>query len=127
MTGFFTDIDKRSEESDNYREVIYTGPNSQLVLMSLQPGEDIGMEVYPGGDQFVRVEEGQGAVVLADKEFHLETGSVIIVPAGSRHNIFNTSKTGKMKLYKVYSPPFFPDGVIQGTKAEAEAAEKSGK
>jgi mannose-6-phosphate isomerase-like protein (cupin superfamily) len=112
LTGFFTDIEKKSGGNDNFREVIYTGPNSQLVLMSLKPGEDIGMEVNPGADQFIRIEEGQCAAVLDDKEFHLETGSAIIVLAGSRHNILNTSKTGQMKFYMVYSPPYFPDGAI---------------
>jgi mannose-6-phosphate isomerase-like protein (cupin superfamily) len=127
MAGFYTDIEKKSESNKYFREVIYTGPNSQLVVMSLKPGEDIGMEVHKDIDQFIRVEEGHGKAIMDGKEFKLEAGSAVVVPAGSKHNIVNTSKTDSMKLYTVYSPPHHPDGTIHKTKAEAEEAEKKGK
>jgi mannose-6-phosphate isomerase-like protein (cupin superfamily) len=127
MAGFYTDIEKKSESNKYFREVIFTGPNSQLVLMSLKPGEDIGMEVHKDTDQFIRVEEGHGKAIMDGKEYKLEAGSAVVVPAGSKHNIINTSKTVSMKLYTVYSPPHHPDGTIHKTKADAEEAEKKEK
>lgn len=127
MAGFYTDIDKKSEGNNYYFKVIYTGPNSQLVVMALKPGEDIGMEVHQNSDQFIRVEEGHGSASLDNREFLLEPGSVLVVPAGSQHSIKNTSKTEPMKLYTVFSPPNYPDGVIYKTRSEAEAAEQDRK
>jgi mannose-6-phosphate isomerase-like protein (cupin superfamily) len=127
MPGYFTDIDKKSEGNDNYCEVLYTGPNSQLVLMSLEPGEDTGMEVHGGSDQFIRVEEGQGSAIMDGKEFRLEAGSAVAAPAGSQLNLINTSKTSSMKIYLVYSPPYFPDGVIHKTKTDALTSHSSGE
>lgn len=124
MSGYFTDIEKKSERNRYFREVLYTGPHSQLVVMSLKPGEDIGKETHKHTDQFIRVEEGRGKAILDGKEHRLETGSAVVVPAGTEHNIVNTSQSESMKLYTVYSPPEHPDGTIHKTKEEAEKAEK---
>lgn len=123
MAGFFTDIEKESGGNKYFRQVLYTGPNSQLVVMSLQPGEDIGVERHEKTDQFIRVEEGEGLAILDGKEYRLESGSAIVVPAGSLHNIINSSKSATMKLYTVFSPPELPEGTIHRTKAEAKASE----
>lgn len=127
MAGYFTGLEKRSEGNDYFRQVLYTGPNSQLVLMFLIPGEDTGVEVHGGSDQFIRVEEGQGAAILDEKEFLMEAGSVVVAPAGSQLNIINTSKTSPMKVYMVFSPPRYPDGVIHNTKEDAQTGQGSGK
>ncbi|MCE9643038.1 MAG: cupin domain-containing protein [Candidatus Andersenbacteria bacterium] len=118
MNGYVTNIEKVSLENDNFRKVLYTDTNSQLVLMSLLPGEDIGEEVHDV-DQFLRVEKGSGVAVLNDISHDLTDGSVIIVPAGVKHNIINSDK-GSMKLYTLYMPPHHKDGVVHATKAEAE-------
>ena len=120
--GYVTNIEKDSVENENFRKVLYTAKNSQLVLMSLLPGEDIGEEVHEL-DQFIRVEAGVGKAVLNGTEHSLEDGSAVVVPAGANHNIINTSETEKMKLYTVYSPAEHQDGVVRATKAEAEANE----
>ncbi|MDQ5949046.1 MAG: hypothetical protein QG589_172 [Patescibacteria group bacterium] len=123
MKGYVTNIEKDSLENENFRKVLYTGPNSQLVLMSLLPGEDIGEEVHHL-DQFLRVEGGTGKTVLNGEEYPLEDGSAIVVPAGTMHNIINTSETEPMKLYTVYSPANHKDGTIHVTKADAMADEE---
>lgn len=112
-----------SEENENFRKVIYTARYSQLVVMSLPPLGDIGEEVH-GLDQFLRIEMGTGKTILNGIEYPLEDGSAIVVPAGTRHNIINTSKDKPMKLYTVYSPPNHRDGVIHKTKEEAEKNEE---
>jgi len=119
MNGYVTDIETRSIENDNFREVLYTDKNSQLVLMSLLPKEEIGEEVHDV-DQFLRVEKGTGKAVLADIPHEIKDGSVIIVPAGTKHNLINTG-ADSMKLYTLYMPPHHKDGTIHKTKAEAEA------
>ena len=119
MNGYVTNIENASLENDNFRKVLYTDKNSQLVLMSLLPGEDIGEEVHDV-DQFLRVEKGLGVAVLNDISHDLTDGSVIIVPAGVKHNIVNSDK-GSMKLYTLYMPPHHKDGVVHATKAEAES------
>ncbi|HEY4717871.1 MAG TPA: cupin domain-containing protein [Anaerolineales bacterium] len=124
MAGYHVDIEKKTEKNDYFREVLFTGPHSQLVVMSLNVGEDIGLETHPDTDQFIRVEEGKGKAVLDGEEFELEDGSAIVIPAGTQHNVINTSSKKAMKLYTVYTPPEHPDGTIHKTKAEAEAAEK---
>jgi mannose-6-phosphate isomerase-like protein (cupin superfamily) len=121
MKGFNTNIEKDTLENENFRKVLYTGKNSQLVLMSLKPGEEIGLEVHPENDQFFRFEKGQGRVVIDDNEYTVEDGSAIIVPAGSEHNVINISETEDLKLYTIYSPPHHKDGIIRKTKEEAEA------
>ncbi len=123
MKGFVGNIEKMSEENENFRRVIYTARYSQLVVMSLPPSGDIGEEVH-GLDQFLRIEEGTGKTVLNGIEYPLESGSAIVVPAGTRHNIINTSPDKPMKLYTVYSPPNHRDGVVHKTKEEAEKNEE---
>ncbi len=118
MHGYTTNIEKLALENENFRKVLYTDKNCQLVLMALLPGEDIGEEVHDV-DQFLRVEQGSGRVALNGEEHDLEGGSVIVVPAGVKHNIFNSS-SGPMKLYTLYMPPHHRDGVVHRTKAEAE-------
>ena len=124
MAGYHVDIEKKTEKNDYFREVLFTGPHSQLVVMSLNVGEDIGLETHPDTDQFIRVEEGKGKAVLDGEEFELEDGFAIVIPAGTQHNVINTSSKKAMKLYTVYTPPEHPDGTIHKTKVEAEAAEK---
>ncbi len=124
MAGYWTNIEKKSLENGHFREVLFTGPYSQLVVMSLAPGEDIGMEVHDDVDQFIRVEAGEGRAVLDGKEHELEDGSAVVIPAGTRHNIINGSRSEPMKLYTIYSPPQHPDGTVHRDKAEALANEK---
>ncbi len=122
MKGFDTDLEKVTKANADFRRVLYTGKNSQLVLMCLQPGEEIGMVVHPDRDQFFRFEEGEGKVVIDGAEHPVRGGSGVIVPAGAQHNVVNTSKRSKLKLYTIYSPPEHQDKVVRRTKADAEAA-----
>jgi len=122
MKGFVINIEDASLKNDNFRQVLYTAKNSQLVLMSLKPGEDIGMEVHTL-DQFFRVERGEGMAVLDGVEHEIKDGSAIVIPAGANHNIIN-SMNGDMKLYTLYSPPNHQDGIIHATKIEASADEE---
>ena len=121
MTGYVGNIEKETLENDNFRKVLFTGPNSQLVVMSLEAGEDIGMEVHEEHDQFIRIEQGQGKAVLNGEESEIEDDFAVVIPAGAEHNIVNTGDT-KMKLYTIYSPPEHADGTIHATKKDAEAA-----
>lgn len=123
MKGYITNIEKEALENENFRKVLYTAKNSQLVVMALKPGEDIGEEVHQL-DQFIRCEAGEGKAVLDGVEHVLNDGFAIVVPAGARHNIINTSSDKAMKLYTVYSPPNHSDGVIHVSKAEAEGDEE---
>lgn len=124
MKGFFSNIEKDTLENDNFRKVVYTAKNMQLVLMSLKPGEEIGMEIHPENDQFFRIEKGEGKCIIDDNEYFLEDGIVIIVPAGARHNVINTSTTEELKLYTIYCPPHHKDSIVRKTKEEAEASEE---
>lgn len=124
MAGFVTNIEKKSLQNSFFREVLFTGPNSQLVVMSLKPGEDIGMETHGDVDQFIRVEAGNGKAVLNGVEHPLEDGSAVVIPAGVEHNIVNTSEDEPMKLYTVYSPPEHPHGTVHKDKAQAIEYEK---
>lgn len=121
MKGFSTNIEKDTRENDNFRKVLYTGQHSQLVLMSLLPGEEIGMEVHEDNDQFFRIEEGEGKCIIDGNEYGLADGTAIVVPAGAEHNVINTSETEALKLYTIYSPPHHQDGVVRRTKEEAES------
>jgi mannose-6-phosphate isomerase-like protein (cupin superfamily) len=121
MKGFNTNIEKDTLENNNFRKVLYTGKHSQLVLMSLRPKEEIGMEVHPDNDQFFRFEKGQGKCIIDGNEYDLTDGSVIVVPAGAQHNIINVSDTEELKLYTIYSPAHHKDGIIRTTKEEAES------
>lgn len=119
MKGYVTNIEKLSKENTNFRKVLYTDKKSQLVLMSLLPGEEIGEEVHDV-DQFLRIEKGNGTAIINDVSHDLADGSVIIAPAGARHNVINTG-TDSMKLYTLYMPPHHKDGKVHATKADAEA------
>jgi mannose-6-phosphate isomerase-like protein (cupin superfamily) len=119
--GFCSNIEKDTLENDNFRKVLYTGKHCQLVLMSLLPGEEIGMEVHADNDQFFRFEKGQGKVVIDGNEYDVSDGSAVIVPSGAEHNVINVSATDKLKLYTIYSPAHHKNGVVRATKAEAEA------
>jgi mannose-6-phosphate isomerase-like protein (cupin superfamily) len=120
MKGYVVDIEKVTKENTNFRKVLYTAKNSQLVVMSLKPGEDIGEEVHEL-DQFIRVEKGQGKAILDGVEHKIEDDYAIVIPSGTRHNIVNTSKNEELKLYSIYSPPEHRDRVMHKTKADAEA------
>ena len=117
MTGYVINIEKATMENDNFRKVLNTAQNSQLVVMSLLPGEEIGMEVHDL-DQFIRFEAGRGKVILDGKEHEVEDDWAVVIPAGVEHNVINTSGSEKMKLYSIYSPPEHPDGTIHPTKAD---------
>ncbi|KKW10214.1 MAG: hypothetical protein UY49_C0030G0007 [Microgenomates group bacterium GW2011_GWC1_49_7] len=123
MVGYTSNIEELTRANTYFRHVLYTAPHSQLVLMTLAPSEEIGMEVHADNDQFFRFEEGEGKVVIAGVEYPVKDGDVAIVPAGTEHNVINTSTTSPLKLYTIYSPAHHPDGTIHKTKAEALAAE----
>jgi mannose-6-phosphate isomerase-like protein (cupin superfamily) len=125
MTGFFGPIEEQTVKNDYFRQVVFTGKYCQLVLMCLQPGEEIGNEVHEKVDQFFRIEQGDAKFVLNGSEEHtVRANDAAIVPAGTYHNVINTSKTRQLKLYTVYSPPNHPAGTVHKTKAEADSAEK---
>ena len=123
MTGFFANIEKETLQNNNFRKVLFTGTHSQLVVMSLLPREEIGMEVHPNVDQFFRIEAGTAKVIMNGQETQVKADDVFIVPAGTNHNVINTSTTEPLKLYTIYSPPNHLAGTIHKTKMEAEAAE----
>ncbi|PLX25640.1 cupin domain-containing protein [Candidatus Parcubacteria bacterium] len=124
MKGFNANIEKETLENDNFRKVLYTSKHSQLVLMSLKPGEEIGLETHSENDQFFRFEQGQGKVVIDGNEYSVEDGSAVVVPAGSEHNVVNVSDSEDLRLYTIYSPAHHKDGIVRSTKEEAEANEE---
>ena len=125
MTGYVGPIEKLTEENTYFRQVLFTGKYAQLVVMCLQPGEAIGNEVHDTVDQFFRIEEGEAKFVFGTSEEHIvHSGDAVIVPAGTYHNVINTSGMKTLKLYTLYSPPNHPDGTVHKNKAEAEEAEK---
>ncbi len=123
MQGFVDDIEKLTESNADFRRVLYTGKKMQLVLMALAPGEDIGEEVHEDRDQFFRVEQGEGEVLIDGKRTAIKADTAIIVPAGARHNVTNTGKEG-LKVYTIYAPPEHKHGTVHKTKADAEASEE---
>jgi mannose-6-phosphate isomerase-like protein (cupin superfamily) len=123
MKGYSTNIEKDTLGNNNFRKVLYTGKHSQLVLMSLAPKEEIGMEVHEENDQFFRFEKGQGKCIIDGNEYDLGDGVAIVVPAGAQHNIINTSDTEELKMYTIYSPAHHKDGISRATKEEAERNE----
>jgi len=126
MTGYVGSIEKLTEKNGYFRQVLYTGKYTQLVIMCLQPGEEIGNEVHAKVDQFFRIETGSAKFIFNGSEEHIaKAGDAVIVPAGTFHNVVNALKTKQLKLYTLYSPPNHPDGTIHKSKAEAEAAEKA--
>ncbi|MCL4417290.1 MAG: cupin domain-containing protein [Actinobacteria bacterium] len=124
MSGYIVNIEERSLQNEYFREVLFTGPHSQLVVMSLLPNEEIGMEVHENVDQFLRIEEGVGKAILNGEEHTITDGSAIVVPAGTKHNIINTSSDRKLKLYTIYSPAEHRDKTIHKTREEAFADTK---
>jgi len=124
MKGFHSDIEKETLENTLFRKVLYTAKHTQLVLMSLSPLEEIGMEVHPDNDQFFRFERGEGTCIIDGNEYAVRDGSAIIVPAGAKHNVINTSKTDALKMYTIYSPAHHKDGIVRTTKKEAEAKDE---
>lgn len=120
MRGYISNIEEETIKNTDFRRVVYTAPSSQLVLMSLKPGEDIGREVHDL-DQFFRIEAGEGKVVLNDEEVAVTDGSAVVVPAGTEHNVINTSATADLKLYTIYSPPEHKRDTIHPTKSDALA------
>ena len=123
MKGFADDIEARTEENSDFRRVLYTGKNLQLVLMALRPGEEIGEEVHEDRDQFFRVEQGTGEIWIDGVKTRIEDGMAAIVPAGARHNVKN-SGAAPLKLYTLYAPPEHIDRTVHRTKADAEASEE---
>ena len=125
MTGYIGHIEKQTLDNNYFRQVLFTGKHAQLVVMCLQPGEEIGNEVHDHVDQFFRIEEGEAVFIFNGKETHIvKDADAVIVPAGTNHNIKNNSKTKKLKLYTIYSPPNHPDKTIHKTKEEAELADE---
>jgi len=123
VKGYIKNIGEAVKENENFRQVVYTAKHCQLVLMSLKPGEDIGEEVHDNVDQFFRFEEGSGKAVLDGVEHEIVAEFAVLVPAGTKHNIINTSDSDSLKLYTIYSPPNHKNGTIHVTKADAVAEE----
>jgi len=123
MKGYYGKIEDLTVKNTNFRQVLYTGKHCQLVLMSLQPGEEIGAEVHADNDQFFRFEAGSGKVVIDGNESAVSDGDAVSVPAGANHNVINTSVSEALKMYTLYAPPHHQDGIVRQTKAEAEANE----
>jgi mannose-6-phosphate isomerase-like protein (cupin superfamily) len=121
MKGYKANIEKETLKNKNFRKVLYTSAYSQLVLMSLKPKEEIGSEVHEENDQFLRFEGGVGRVMIDDSKYTVKDGDAVVIPAGARHNVINTSATEDLKLYTIYSPPHHKDGIVRKTKEEAEA------
>ncbi|MBC7982161.1 cupin domain-containing protein [Candidatus Parcubacteria bacterium] len=116
--GYKENIEKLTTENENFRKVLYTGANMQLVLMSLRPLEDIGLEVHAQNDQFFRFEKGQGKVIVGETEYDVADGDAVIVPAGIQHNVINVSEFDDLKMYTIYSPAHHKDGIVRFTKKD---------
>jgi len=124
MNGYVTFLERETRKNADFRRVLYTGKHSQLVLMSLKPGEEIGEETHEDVDQFFRFEAGVGKVIIDGVEHRVKDGNGVIVPAGARHNVVNTSERANLRLYTIYSPPEHQDRVVRHTKKEAMASEE---
>ncbi len=124
MNGYVTLLERETRKNADFRRVLYTGKHSQLVLMNLKPGEEIGEETHVDVDQFFRFESGVGKVIIDGVEHRVKDGNGVIVPAGARHNVVNTSKRANLRLYTIYSPPEHQDRVVRHTKKEAMASEE---
>jgi mannose-6-phosphate isomerase-like protein (cupin superfamily) len=121
MAGYYVDIEKKTKENKNFREVLFTSQLIQLVVMSLEPGEDIGLETYVDTDQYISVEDGNGKAIVDEIVYELKPGSALVIPAGTEYNIINTSSTKALKLYTVYIPPDYAEGTIHMEKSEGTA------
>lgn len=124
VKGFVVNLEEQTRKNSDFRRVLYTGKFSQLVLMSLKPGEEIGEETHDDVDQFFRFESGQGRVIIDGVGHGVKDGDGVVVPAGAKHNVVNASKKLDLKLYTIYSPPEHQDGVVRRTKAEAMVSEE---
>jgi mannose-6-phosphate isomerase-like protein (cupin superfamily) len=125
MTGYSINIETESLANDDFRRVLHTATHQQLVLMTLKAGEEIGLETHEHGDQFFRVESGEGEAIIDGQVHPLGDGSVVIIPEGAEHNVRNTSTSEPMRMYTIYSPPQHPDGTVHHTKAEADEYEQT--
>ncbi len=125
MPGYSIDIEAESLANKDFRRVLFTATHQQLVLMTLQVGEGIGLETHEHGDKFFRVEAGEGEAIIDGEVHPLVDGSVVIIPEGAQHNVRNTSATDPLRMYTLYSPPQHPDGTVHNTKAEADAYESA--
>jgi len=123
--GYKGNLEFDVEENDNFRKVVYTGNQLQLVLMSLKPGEEIGIETHEEIDQFFRFESGSGTCFINESKYCIKAGDAIIVPAGSQHNVINTSTAFDLKMYTIYTPPNHQDGIVRATKKDAETIAES--
>lgn len=124
MKGFKSNIEQDTLDNTNFRKVLYSGKHSQLVLMSLKPKEEIGLETHGENDQFLRFEGGDGKVFIDDNEYSVKDGDAVIVPAGAKHNVVNVSGSEELKIYTIYSPPHHKDQIVRATKQEAEDNEE---
>lgn len=124
MEGFKSNIEKDTLANENFRQVLYTGKHTQLVLMSIAPGSEIGIETHKENDQFFRFEAGEGYVLIDGNQYDVSDGDAVIVPAGAEHNVVNKSSSESLKLYTLYSPPHHKDGIVRSTKEDAEANEE---
>lgn len=120
MNPYHADLENATQQNTDYRRVIFTGKHMQLVLMSIPPKTEIGLETHAGHDQFIRVEDGEGVAIISGQEYKLEDDMAVIIPAGHEHNIVNTSESEDLKLYTIYSPPEHEDGLVEKSKSEAE-------
>ena len=123
MKVFQSNIEKVSLKNENFRKVIYSGKHLQVVLMSLKPGEEIGLETHASTDQFFRFEGGKGKCIIDGNEYKVENGDAIVIPAGSKHNVINTDSVEEFKMYTIYAPPQHKDGLINATKKDAETSD----
>ena len=122
MKGYVTDIERDTLANEDYRRVLFTGAKTQLVLMAIRPGDEIGLETHEDHDQFIRIEAGEGYVQLGGTRHPLRDGSAVVIPAGTEHNVVNTSRSDVLRLYTLYSPPEHQDGTVQHTKADEARA-----
>ena len=118
MIGYVTDLERDTLANDDYRRVLFTGANTQLVLMTLRPGDEIGLETHEEHDQFIRVEAGTGTVIMNGEKHALADGIAVIIPAGVEHNVINTSRSEALRLYTLYSPPEHPEGTVHHRKSD---------
>ena len=124
MKGFKSNIEKDTLKNKNFRKVLYSSVHSQLVLMTLRPKEEIGEETHPENDQFFRFEAGKGRVEIDGNKYTVKDGDAVIIPAGAKHNVINTSPIDDLKMYTIYSPAHHKDQIVRKTKEEAEANEE---
>jgi mannose-6-phosphate isomerase-like protein (cupin superfamily) len=123
MIGYVGPLETQTLKNAYFRQVLFTGKHTQLVVMCLQPGEEIGKEMHPNVDQFFRIEQGEARFVLSGEEHLVHNGDAVVVSAGTYHNVLNASTSAPLRLYTIYSPPNHPDGTVHKTKADAEAAD----